>query len=212
MALLRGPKLLNAQQLPLSNSLLLQLVGADDTWVLGCLCLFASSCCWSLWLILQVPLTSGHPDHLSLSSWMCFLSMLQTGAIALFFERDPVAWNLSSGLELTCCFVSGVFGSGVQFFVQSWCISRRGPFYSAMFTPLGTLLTTVFACILLHEQIYLGSLIGAIAVIIGLYVVIWGKSEELKQMLDSTSVTSTVKTAQEKISDRIDLEQPLLIN
>ncbi|KAL2936197.1 hypothetical protein RDABS01_019597 [Bienertia sinuspersici] len=212
MAMLRGPKLLNAQPL-LSNSLLLRLVGSDDTWLLGCLCLFASACCWSSWLILQVPLTASYPnDHISLSGWMCFLSMLQAGAIALFFERDPSAWNLSSSLELTCCFVSGVFGSGVQFFIQSWCISRKGPFYSATFTPLATVITTILACLFVHEQLYLGSLLGAIAVIIGLYVVIWGKSEELKQKLDSTLVTSPVNVAEEKIGDKLDLEQPLLTN
>lgn len=211
MALLRGPKLLNVQ-LPPHNSTLLQLFAVDNTWILGCLCLFASSCCWSMWLILQVPVTARYPDHLSLSGWMCFLSMLQTGVIALFSEPDPVAWNLSSGLELTCCFFSGIVGSGVQFFIQSWCISRRGPFYAAMFTPLATVITTVLACIFLHEELYLGSLLGATAVIIGLYVVLWGKSEELRENLDLTSGTCAVKIAQEKISDSIDLEQPLLTN
>lgn len=212
MALLRGPKLFISLQLPQSNSQLLQFLGIDNTWLLGCLCLFASSCCWSLWLILQVPATARYPDHLSLSAWMCFLAMLQSGTIALFMEPDPASWNLTSTLELTCCFFSGVLGSGVQFFVQSWCISRRGPFYAAMFTPLATVLTTVFACIFLHEQLYVGSLLGATAVIIGLYVVLWGKSQELKSKLDPISVTYPVKMPQEEINDQIDLERPLLTN
>ncbi|XP_048490691.1 WAT1-related protein At4g30420 isoform X1 [Beta vulgaris subsp. vulgaris] len=210
MALLRGPKLLNAQ-LEQPNSLFQHLLGVDNTWLLGCLCLFASSCCWSLWLILQVPVTARYPDHLCLSAWTCFISMLQTGAIALFFERDPVAWNLSSNLELTCCFFSGILGSGVQFFIQSWCISLTGPFYAAMFTPLATVITTVLACIFLHEELYVGSLLGAVAVIIGLYVVLWGKSKELKSKLDPISGIGPIKIAQEKC-DKIDLEQPLLID
>ncbi|KNA17615.1 hypothetical protein SOVF_077790 [Spinacia oleracea] len=211
MTLLRGPKLLNSQ-LPSSNSAFLHLFAVDQTWFLGCVCLLASSCCWSLWLILQVPVTACYPDHLSLSAWMCFVSMLQTGAVALFLEPDPVAWNLSSGLELTCCFFSGIVGSGVQFFVQSWCISRKGPFYSAMFTPLATVITTVLACIFLHEELYLGSLLGATTVIIGLYVVLWGKSEEVKEKLHLTSGACPVKIDQEKKSEKIDLEQPLLTN
>ncbi|XP_048490692.1 WAT1-related protein At4g30420 isoform X2 [Beta vulgaris subsp. vulgaris] len=157
MALLRGPKLLNAQ-LEQPNSLFQHLLGVDNTWLLGCLCLFASSCCWSLWLILQ-----------------------------------------------------GILGSGVQFFIQSWCISLTGPFYAAMFTPLATVITTVLACIFLHEELYVGSLLGAVAVIIGLYVVLWGKSKELKSKLDPISGIGPIKIAQEKC-DKIDLEQPLLID
>ncbi|KAJ8441909.1 hypothetical protein Cgig2_014378 [Carnegiea gigantea] len=211
MALLKGPKMLNAQILPPSNSLVFQSL-AVDTWLLGCLCLFASMCCWSFWLILQVPITACYPDHISLSAWMCFLAMLQAGAVAFFFERDLQAWNLSSHLDLTCCFFSGIFGSGIQFFVQSWCVSRRGPVFTAMFSPLCTVITTVLACAFLHEQVYLGSLVGATAVITGLYVVLWGKSEELKvrQMEAESENTAAAKTAQEKTSCNVDLEQPLL--
>lgn len=52
MALLKGPKLLNAEKLP-GNSVFGS--GDDDqNWLLGCSFLFASCCCWSIWLILQV--------------------------------------------------------------------------------------------------------------------------------------------------------------
>jgi hypothetical protein len=44
MALLRGPKLLNTT---IFES------GGED-WLLGCLLIFASTFCWSIWLILQV--------------------------------------------------------------------------------------------------------------------------------------------------------------
>ncbi|KAJ8441907.1 hypothetical protein Cgig2_014376 [Carnegiea gigantea] len=212
MALLRGPKLLNTQLQPL-NSWLLQSLGLNDqTWLLGCLCLFAGSCCWSLWLILQVSVIAHYPDHLCLSAWMCFVSMLQAGLIAFFLEPDSRAWNLSSGLELSACMVSGILGSGIQFFVQSWCISRRGPFYSAMFTPLCTVITTVLACIFLHEEVYIGSLLGAVAVIIGLYVVLWGKSQEMKEKLEPVLVVSTDEITDEKMSSEVDLEQSLLMD
>ena len=42
MALLMGPKLLNAELIQPEN------------WLLGCLLIFGSCCCWALWLILQV--------------------------------------------------------------------------------------------------------------------------------------------------------------
>ncbi|KAG5043150.1 hypothetical protein JHK87_007065 [Glycine soja] len=85
-------------------------------------------------------------------------------------------------------------GSALLFFLQAWCFSRRGPLFSAMLNPLFTVIATVLAAILLHEEIYVGSLLGAIGVIIGLYVVLWGKAEEVvvkvkedpKSMVNST--------------------------
>ncbi|KAM0943374.1 hypothetical protein DsansV1_C13g0121531 [Dioscorea sansibarensis] len=47
-----------------------------------------------------------------------------------------------------------------------------------MFTPLTTLITTIFGPLLLHENLYVGSLVGAVAVIGGLYMVLWGKAED----------------------------------
>ncbi|KAL5548902.1 hypothetical protein UlMin_004133 [Ulmus minor] len=49
MALLKGPKLLNTKLLPAGNSIFGSTGG--ENWLLGCLFLFASSCCWSIWLI-----------------------------------------------------------------------------------------------------------------------------------------------------------------
>jgi hypothetical protein len=51
MALLRGPKLLNAELTLPANAVF---GSGGENWLLGCLFLFGSCCCWSLWLILQV--------------------------------------------------------------------------------------------------------------------------------------------------------------
>jgi len=47
-------------------------------------------------------------------------------------------------------------GSAVALCLQAWCISRRGPLFSAMFTPVSTLIVTVLAVLLLHEEVYIG--------------------------------------------------------
>ena len=49
-----------------------------------------------------------------------------------------------------------MFGSGVVFYLQSWCISVRGPLYSAMFTPLCTVLTTALSAVVLREELHIG--------------------------------------------------------
>ncbi|XP_028790605.1 WAT1-related protein At4g30420-like [Neltuma alba] len=221
MALLRGPKLLNSTLLPRP----VMESGGDQSWLLGCLFLFGSCCLWSIWLILQVPVSASHPDHISSSAWMCFMATLQSAALTLVLERDPQTWKIHSVLELACCVYSGVIGSAVSFFIQAWCISRRGPLFSAMFNPLCTVIVTVFAALFLHEEIYAGSLIGAAGVIMGLYVVLWGKAEEvgetaedptLKTDIDETLHDDTMNIVKDESFDekacccKIDLKEPLL--
>ncbi|XP_041017584.1 WAT1-related protein At4g30420-like isoform X2 [Juglans microcarpa x Juglans regia] len=111
---------------------------------------------------MQVPISASVPDHIYSSTWMLFLAMLQAAMVTLVLEHEPEAWYLHSFVELGCC----LFGA--------WCISQRGPLFSAMFFPLCTVMTTVLAYMFLHEELYTGSLLGAFAVIIGLYVVLWG--------------------------------------
>ncbi|PON90715.1 Plant-drug/metabolite exporter [Trema orientale] len=213
MALLKGPKLFNAEHLP-DNSLF---GSGGDNWLLGCVLLFLSCCCWSIWLILQVPASASYPDHLSLSAWMCFMATIQSAIITLFLEKDLEAWKLSTGLELGCCFFSGVIGSGISFFVQAWCVSQRGPLFSAMFNPLGTVIVTILAALFLQEKIYTGGLVGAVGVVIGLYILLWGKAKdiiEVKEEIDPKLQKSTqgkqVDNSLEKESYKIDLEEPLL--
>ncbi|KAM7477085.1 hypothetical protein LguiB_024328 [Lonicera macranthoides] len=220
MALLKGPKLLNSGGvIILSKSVSLLFGSGGENWLLGCLFLFGSSCCWSFWLIIQVPVSKSYPDHLSLSAWLCLMSTIQSAAFTLFFDRDLQHWHLRSYLQLGCCLYSGVVGSAISFFAQAWCVSKRGPLFSAMFNPLNTVIVTFFASIFLHEQIYAGSVVGAFGVIIGLYVVLWGKSQDLQDVkmdknpkLQDCDQSPIVDESLDKTSCKIDLEEPLLSN
>lgn len=219
MALLKGPKLLNAELLP-NKSVLGSAV--DDYWLLGCLLLFGSSICWSLWLILQVPVSASYPDHLSLSAWMCFMATLQSAVVALFVERDLETWKMNSYLQLACCFFSGIVGSGISFYAQAWVISKRGPLFSAMFNPLNTVIVTILAAIFLHEEIYMGSAVGAVTVIVGLYTVLWGKAKDIggmnaekhlsTQNVDSKIVSVIIDGSVDRTRCKTDLEEPLLLD
>lgn len=41
-----------------------------------------------------------HPDPLSLTAWMCFISTIQCAVISLFLEQDPEAWKIHSKLGI----------------------------------------------------------------------------------------------------------------
>ncbi|KAF8695330.1 hypothetical protein HU200_037560 [Digitaria exilis] len=178
IAFFKGPKLLN---LSLGDSYML-IHPSNSKWVMGALLLITSSSCWSIWLIMQAPICRSYNlDPLTLSAWTCFLSTLQSVTVAIFLLPDWSAWKIHSLFELSCYIFAGVFGSGVTLYLQSWCISVRGPLYTAMFTPLCTVVTSALSAIVLHEELHIGSLLGAVAVVAGLYVVLWGKAEDARK-------------------------------
>ncbi|KAG6598842.1 WAT1-related protein, partial [Cucurbita argyrosperma subsp. sororia] len=218
MALLRGPKLLNSSLgFGMKSSIFSVERGSPHAWLLGSLCVFGSSCCWSIWLILQVPASASYPDNLSLSAWMCLFATIQSIIVTLLVEPMKVeTWKIHSTIEVICYLFSGIVGSGIAFFLQAWCVSKRGPVFSAMFNPLCTIVTTILAAIVLHEEIFTGSLVAGVAVIIGLYIVLWGKAKDYvkeehggkgaveKEEEDCESAST------DRSSSKIGLEEPLL--
>uniref|UniRef100_A0A1J3D5Z4 WAT1-related protein n=1 Tax=Noccaea caerulescens TaxID=107243 RepID=A0A1J3D5Z4_NOCCA len=217
MTLLRGPKILNSESaLPIAKSLL---GGSKDQnlWLFGCLFMFSSTLCWSFWLTLQVPISAYYPDHLSLSAWMCLFGTIQCAVVTFFLEKDPNAWILHSYSEFSTCLYAGIGSSALSFTVQAWAISKKGPVFSALFNPLCTVIVTILAALFFQEEIYTGSLIGGLGVIMGLYIVLWGKAKDV--MIDhqeqrDNNDNSVVKIHIEDSSDTTifnrDLKNPLL--
>ncbi|KEH17793.1 nodulin MtN21/EamA-like transporter family protein [Medicago truncatula] len=156
IALLKGPKLLNADKILSKSIMATTLLGSDENWLLGCLSLLGCTVAWGIFLILQVPAYASHPNYLSLCAWMCFMATLQSALVTLFLEPDFNGWKIKSLLQFGSALYAGVMGSAVIYCLQAWCISRRGPLFSAMFTPVFTIICTVLAAILLHEEIYIG--------------------------------------------------------
>ncbi|KAL6846539.1 hypothetical protein ACP4OV_023987 [Aristida adscensionis] len=135
---------------------------SQSAWKLGSI--FEWSSC--IFAVSSISAFFSLKERYSVDSAVTVVTETQSWRIRFFYLR-------SKGLK-------GAFGSGVGFFLQAWCISARGPLYSAMFTPLGAVITTV-AVAILHEALHVGSLLGAVAIIAGLYVVLWGKAQDLEK-------------------------------
>ena len=74
--------------------------------------------------------------------------------------------------------LQGFVVTGVSFYLQAWCIEKRGPVFLAMSNPLGLLLTIFCSSFFLGEIVRLGSLLGSALLVGGLYSVLWGKSKD----------------------------------
>ncbi|KAM7268062.1 hypothetical protein ACFE04_010228 [Oxalis oulophora] len=147
----------------------------------GCIYLVGHCLSWAGWMVFQAPVLKKYPAKLSFTSLTCFFGLLQFLAIAAFVETDLNKWKIQSGEELFTILYGGIVASGAVIYLQTWCIQKGGPVFVAVFQPLQTLLVTIMATFLLGYQLYTGGFIGSILIMAGLYLVLWGKTEEKRE-------------------------------
>ncbi|XP_028076909.1 WAT1-related protein At1g43650-like [Camellia sinensis] len=155
---------------------------------------------WSLWLIMQGPLTKIYPDKLRLTTIQCFFSCIQSAIWAVAVERNISAWKLGWDLNLLVVAYCGVIFVAPTFWLRIWVIEKRGPVFSAAFNPLGFIVTAIFSAFLWKETPHWGSVCGALLLVGGLYGVLWGKHKEAKAkpLLEQKSETKETKSVEQK--------------
>ncbi|GMN33313.1 hypothetical protein TIFTF001_004103 [Ficus carica] len=152
------------------------------TWVKGCFLMLLSNFFWALWLVLQAQVLKSYPSKLLFTALQCLLSSIQSFAIAIVLERRPSEWQLGWNVRLLAVAYGGIVVTGVTYYLQAWVIEKKGPVFLAMWTPLALIITMFSSAILLGEVITLGSILGGILLILGLYSVLWGKTREQKKI------------------------------
>ncbi|KAE8716925.1 Zinc finger MYM-type protein [Hibiscus syriacus] len=150
--------------------------------VLGALLALASCTCYAIWLNIQTKMSEKYPCYYSSTALTCTMAAIQTTALALCVEKDWSRWKLGWNVRLLTVAYAGIFGSGLMISLISWCVRMRGPLYASSFSPLSLVLVALAGAFFLEEKLYLGSIIGAVLVVVGLYIVLWGKGQEMKRM------------------------------
>ncbi|KAK4271103.1 hypothetical protein QN277_019843 [Acacia crassicarpa] len=150
--------------------------------VLGIFCGIASCFSFALWLIIQAKMSKEYPKHHSSTALMSTMGAIQATVFALCIDRDWSQWRLHCNVRLLTAVYSGVVASGIMVIVISWCVRMRGPLYASVFNPLMLVLVAIAGSLMLDENLYLGSVIGAVLIVVGLYLVLWGKGKEVKKM------------------------------
>ncbi|XP_022146962.1 WAT1-related protein At4g08300-like [Momordica charantia] len=151
---------------------------ADQHWVLGTLMLLGSIIGWSGFFILQSFTLKKYPAELSLTALICLAGTLEGSIVTLIMERDFSVWVIGWDSRLLAAVYTGVICSGLAYYIQGVVIRQRGPVFVTSFTPLCMIITAILGSIVLAEQIHLGSIIGAVFIVMGLYLVVWGKARD----------------------------------
>ncbi|KHN33488.1 Auxin-induced protein 5NG4-like protein [Glycine soja] len=185
--------------------------GADT--LLGSLCALGSGISYALWLIIQAKMIERYPSPYSSTALMSLWGSLLSIVFALCVERDWSQWRLGWNIRLLTAAYTGIVVSGVMVVVISWCVHMRGPLFVSVFSPLMLVMVALAGPTMLNEKLHLGCAIGTVLIVCGLYVVLWGKSKEMKkknQLVpaqsphdnESNTVEIVVRSAQEDKSNR----------
>ncbi|KAK7412100.1 hypothetical protein VNO78_03547 [Psophocarpus tetragonolobus] len=149
--------------------------------IVGALASVASNVSYALWLIIQAKMSERYPYPYSSTALMSLMGALLSISFAFCLERDLSQWRLGWNVRLFTVAYAGIVVSGVMVAVISWCVRTRGPLFVSVFSPLMLVVVAFAGSTILDEKLYLGSIIGSVLIICGLYVVIWGKSKEMKK-------------------------------
>ncbi|ESQ34607.1 hypothetical protein EUTSA_v10007890mg [Eutrema salsugineum] len=160
----------------------------DKHWIPGTLMLLGRTFGWAGFFILQSFTVKQYPAELSLTALICLTGTLEGTAVSLVTVRDLSAWKIGFDSNLFAAAYSGVICSGVAYYVQGVVMRERGPVFVATFNPLCVVITAALGVVVLSESIHLGSVIGTLFIIVGLYTVVWGKGKD-KRMTDDDEIS-----------------------
>ncbi|KAH7528499.1 WAT1-related protein At4g15540 [Ziziphus jujuba] len=173
------------------------MLATTNNWVIGGIFLVIAGLSNSVSIISQAAILKNYPSEMTVVSFYCLFGTIQCGAFSLAVERDPNAWRLTPDVQLASVFYSAIAGSVLTFSVQMWCIQKKGPLFVAMFTPLGIAVAALMSGIFLGDSLHVGSVIGAVIIVIGFYGVMWAQKNREKSVtheVDRQQSSSLQKT------------------
>ncbi|KAJ8428085.1 hypothetical protein Cgig2_025394 [Carnegiea gigantea] len=140
----------------------------------------SSGCvCWAAFVILQATTLQSYPAEMSLTALICMAGTVEGAIIALVMERGNASiWALHLDSQLLAYVYSGIICSGIGYCMQGMIMQQRGPVFVTAFSPLSMIIVAVMGSFFLAEQLSLGRIMGAVVIVTGLYLVIWGKSKD----------------------------------
>ncbi|MFS7975058.1 putative EamA domain-containing protein [Helianthus anomalus] len=157
-AFVKGPSLNFKTWYTSGSDIVASTTNSSSVWELskGAFSILFANILWSCWSIMQAPIMKEYPAKLSLITLQCFFSLLQSMVAAIFMERNLSSWKLGWDVNLLSVAYCGVIVTAFTYWLQLWSIEKRGPVFTAMFTPLALIITAIVSAFLWKETLYLG--------------------------------------------------------
>ncbi|KAM7486962.1 hypothetical protein LguiA_002971 [Lonicera macranthoides] len=120
-------------------------------------------------------------------------------------HQDPTKGSIMITVGCFCwasfVILQGLICTGLSYYVSGIIMREKGPVFATAFNPLSMVIVAIMGSFILSEQLDIGRVIGAIIIVLGLYLVIWGKSKDHNlsnsnkhdQIVDFLNLSSTSK-------------------
>ncbi|KAL5743240.1 hypothetical protein ACOSP7_026100 [Xanthoceras sorbifolium] len=154
---------------------------SDKDWLKGSILLILATLAWAAFFILQAVTMKKYTAHLSLTAIVCFLGTLQSIVVTFVMEHRASVWTIGWDMNLLAAAYAGIVSSSIAYYVQGLVMQKRGPVFVTAFSPLMMIIVAIMGSFILAEKIYLGGILGAVLIVMGLYSVLWGKYKEYQE-------------------------------
>ncbi|XP_010531923.1 PREDICTED: WAT1-related protein At1g25270-like [Tarenaya hassleriana] len=159
--------------------------------VLGALLGLGSNLSYSLWLLFQAKVSKQFGGHYWNTSLMCVMATLVSVLFAACTDRHWNEWRLGWNIRLLSAAYSGIVVSGTVVAVTARCVELKGPLFVSIFSPVSLVIVALVGSFALDETLHLGSIIGTVMIVGGVYTVLWGKMKEMKSSVIVATTTSS---------------------
>ncbi|CAA6666927.1 unnamed protein product [Spirodela intermedia] len=142
-------------------------VEGTGRWTVGSVALFCACVTWCSWFFLQSNVNKKYPALYSCTAIIFFLSFLQSAVMTLVIEGGTSLLAVRGKLPI----ITIVF-------------AQERPVFPAAFTPVIQIVVAIIDLSFMHERLHLGSVLGSVFVILGLYSLLWGKNKEIPSVCE----------------------------
>ncbi|KAL0387728.1 UNVERIFIED_CONTAM: WAT1-related protein [Sesamum radiatum] len=155
---------------------------SERDWVIGCILLIIATLAWAAFFILQKAALKTYSNHqFSLTTLVCLTGTLQAIVVTFVMERKTSVWHIGWDMNLLAAAYAGIVTSSISYYVQGLVMKRKGPVFATAFSPLMMIIVAIMGSFILAEKIYLGGMIGAVIIVVGLYSFLWGNYKEERE-------------------------------